>query len=272
MWAAIQSDLLDFVHTIKEDATKVINKATGEKDEEEEVLSMREKLVQDVKRSFDTYGTPLDEQHVKEFEKYMRQFSLSSQAADIAQLLDDEPDVSRYYAELVPAQISPDLFWARYFFRLLLVSRGGVVDLDEDEEEEAWESSVSSEAVAGKAASPSSSGAGEGSAAVQQLTLRVRELEQENAQLKGHIKVLVGRINTLEAREVPVASSPADDSFEGLVVVSPPPSAADPLPLSLPATPVVLQAPPPPKEEEAAPAAPAGSLASLEDDEEEAWG
>lgn len=260
MWAAIQSDLLDFVHTIKEDATKVINKATGEKDEEEEVMSMREKLVQDVKRSFDTYGTPLDEQHVKEFEKYMRQFSLSSQAADIAQLLDDEPDVSRYYAELVPAQISPDLFWARYFFRLFLVSRGGVVDLDEDEEEEAWESSVSSEVAAGKSASsPSSSGGGADSAAVQQLTARLKEVELENAQLKGHIKVLVGRINTLEAREMPNPFPPVDDSFDGLVVVSPPPSSA--APTTLP--------PVPPTEGEAAQA---GNLAGLEDDEEEAWG
>jgi hypothetical protein len=260
MWAAIQSDLLDFVHTIKEDATKVINKATGEKDEEEEVMSMREKLVQDVKRSFDTYGTPLDEQHVKEFEKYMRQFSLSSQAADIAQLLDDEPDVSRYYAELVPAQISPDLFWARYFFRLLLVSRGGVVDLDEDEEEEAWESSVSSEVAAGKSASsPSSSGGGADSAAVQQLTARLKEVELDNAQLKGHIKVLVGRINTLEAREMPNPFPPVDDSFDGLVVVSPHPSSA--APTTLP--------PVPPTEGEAAQA---GNLAGLEDDEEEAWG
>jgi hypothetical protein len=260
MWAAIQSDLLDFVHTIKEDATKVINKATGEKDEEEEVMSMREKLVQDVKRSFDTYGTPLDEQHVKEFEKYMRQFSLSSQAADIAQLLDDEPDVSRYYAELVPAQISPDLFWARYFFRLLLVSRGGVVDLDEDEEEEAWESSVSNEVAAGKSASsPSSSGGGADSAAVQQLTARLKEVELDNAQLKGHIKVLVGRINTLEAREMPNPFPPVDDSFDGLVVVSPPPSSAAP----------TTPPPVPPTEGEAAQA---GNLAGLEDDEEEAWG
>ena len=91
MWAAIRSDLVDFVTTLKEDTAKVISKATGEGagEEEESALSLREKLVQDLKRSFDTYGTPLEEQHSKEFEKYSRQFSLSTQAADLAKLLDD---------------------------------------------------------------------------------------------------------------------------------------------------------------------------------------
>ena len=196
MWAAIQSDLLDFVTTIKEDTAKVISKASGEADDEEdETLSLRQKLVQDVKRSFDTYGTPVDEQHTKEFEKFMRQFSLSSQGVDIAQLLDDEPDVSRFYAELVPIKISPELFWARYFFRLQVVTRGSVVNLDEDEDEELpWESSSS------EAASPGGVGAGVGAAgeASSELAIRVVQLEAENAMLKDHVKTLVARIKELE--------------------------------------------------------------------------
>ena len=194
MWAAIQSDLLDFVTTIKEDTAKVISKASGEADDEEdETLSLRQKLVQDVKRSFDTYGTPVDEQHTKEFEKFMRQFSLSSQGVDIAQLLDDEPDVSRFYAELVPIKISPELFWARYFFRLQVVTRGSVVNLDEDEDEELpWESSSS------EAASPGGVGAGVGAGASSELAIRVVQLEAENAMLKDHVKTLVARIKELE--------------------------------------------------------------------------
>lgn len=31
----------------------------------------------------------------------------------IAEVLDEEPEVSRFYAELVPIHITPDEFWAR---------------------------------------------------------------------------------------------------------------------------------------------------------------
>jgi hypothetical protein len=56
---------------------------------------------------------PLKENKVKEFEKYKKKFSLSGFAKDIAQVLDEEPEVSRFYAELVPVEISPEEFWAR---------------------------------------------------------------------------------------------------------------------------------------------------------------
>ena len=73
----------------------------------------------------------------------MKTFSLSSNATDIANILDVEPDVSRYYAELVPTQGRPEEFWGRYYFRVLLITRGGVLGLgddDEEEEELVWES------------------------------------------------------------------------------------------------------------------------------------
>lgn len=273
MWAAIQSDLLDFVATIKEDTAKVISQASGEVNEEDEILSMRRKLIQDVKRSFDTYGTPIEDVHSKEFEKYMRQFSLSSQASDIAQLLDDEPDVSRHYAELVPIQISPELFWARYFFRLLLVSRGGVVNLDEDEEEELpWESSVS-DAQSPISSSSTSNGNKINNAENHELLTRLKQLEEENAQLKGHVKVLVSRINELESRGEPDAISSAHEQAAESTIL--------PLPLQVPALDdggspsdapggrSVLVEPPPAIVTQ--PVVPE-QLAGLDEDEDENWG
>lgn len=55
----------------------------------------------------------IEEQYSSQYEKFLKKFSLSSQASDIAELLDAEVDVSRYYAELVPSQIKPEEFWAR---------------------------------------------------------------------------------------------------------------------------------------------------------------
>lgn len=57
----------------------------------------------------------VDECDRREYEKFLRQFSLSSQAVEIGTILDEEPDVPRYYAELVPAVMIPEEFWSRFF-------------------------------------------------------------------------------------------------------------------------------------------------------------
>ncbi len=56
---------------------------------------------------------PLKERRAKEFDRYKKKFTLTSHANEIAEVLDEEPEVSRFYAELVPIQITPDEFWAR---------------------------------------------------------------------------------------------------------------------------------------------------------------
>ena len=55
----------------------------------------------------------VDQQFSREYEKFMKKFSLVSNATEIAAVLDAEPDVSRYYAELVPISITPEQFWSR---------------------------------------------------------------------------------------------------------------------------------------------------------------
>jgi len=153
---AIKQDLATFVTTIQEDTTKTLTKVVGleEDDPKDEELSLREKLIADTKRSFSTYGTPVEEAHEVQYERFFRTFSLASHGKEIAELLDAEIDVSRYYAELVPAQITAEDFWARYFFRLALVAKGGVLSLDEDDDEEelVWESEEQEDACGAAAA------------------------------------------------------------------------------------------------------------------------
>ena len=57
MWGAIKTDLFDFINTITEDTTKTLNKVLGEEDENEEEISIQQKLVADLRRSYETYGT-----------------------------------------------------------------------------------------------------------------------------------------------------------------------------------------------------------------------
>jgi hypothetical protein len=214
MWGAIKSDLLSFVTTITDDTTKTINRVLG--DDEPEVgrcrftftciarisdifdsshqqdvdVSIQEKLIADLRRSFETYDTvrkrtatltsfkfspcltpvnqPIREGDQRDYERFKKKFNLSSSAADIASVLDEEPEVSRFYAELVPIKLTPEEFWSRYgtspfsyhlfdklftynlimgemrcrlFFRVHQINRNGGVALDEedDEEELVWD-------------------------------------------------------------------------------------------------------------------------------------
>mmetsp|Transcript_22583 Transcript_22583/g.50629 ORF Transcript_22583/g.50629 Transcript_22583/m.50629 type:complete len:246 (-) Transcript_22583:2433-3170(-) len=140
MWGAIRSDLINFVTTVTDDTTKTLNKVLGEEDEEEVDVTLQEKLVADLKRSFETYATPIREADLRDYDRFRKKASLSSLAAEIAAVLDQEPEVSRFYAELVPS-MTPDEFWSKLFFRIRQVYRNGGANLEDDEEEEelVWE-------------------------------------------------------------------------------------------------------------------------------------
>ena len=137
----------------------------------------------------------------------MRTFSLSVYATEIGEILDQEVDVSRYYAELVPLQITPNEFWARYFFKLMLLMRGGIAPLDDDDDEEdlAWENDDDVDSISNQES--------------QQLDMSnpkqtIAILQEENYKLKGTIKSLVARISELEAlltAQSPVVKPSAED-------------------------------------------------------------
>lgn len=152
----------------------------------------------------------------------MKAFSLSSNASEIANILDVEPDVSRYYAELVPAQLNPEEFWGRYvvyilyffsvlflflhlatcryFFRVLLITKGGVLGLEDDDEEEelVWESNEKSDG-----SGPIGKECGEGSEGESDKeglsdADKINKLQSENSRLKSHIRILTSRVTELE--------------------------------------------------------------------------
>lgn len=145
MWGAIKNDLFEFVNTVQTDTAssiaKVIQDDDDENSEEEEPPSAVEKAIQELNQSFTTFSEGVTSAHEKDFKKFMKKFSLSSNGSDIARILEWEDDVSKYYADLVPNKISADLFWGRYFFkRHIIETRGPDHGLDDDDEEElAWD-------------------------------------------------------------------------------------------------------------------------------------
>ncbi len=184
-WNSLKADLFDFVNTITEDTSKALI-FDPETNEETSNNNLREQMLIDCRRSYNTYANPVDEIHCKEYDKYLKNFSLAMYGNEIAKLLDDEPDVSRYYAELVPKELKPDEFWSRYFFKIMIMNRGSVINLDDeyDDEDLAWE---------------------EPDITVQNNVSRdnkdeiINNLKEENSLLKNQVKTLALRIADLES-------------------------------------------------------------------------
>mmetsp|Transcript_1155 Transcript_1155/g.1913 ORF Transcript_1155/g.1913 Transcript_1155/m.1913 type:complete len:352 (-) Transcript_1155:144-1199(-) len=229
MWQAIKSDLFDFVTTIQEDTTKTLNKVLGEEEEVEDVDKiMREKLIADIRRSYETYSTPVKDTSKRDYERYLKKFDLGSFAADVASTLDVEPEVSRFYAELVPIQISPQEFWARLFFRIKMVNRdgSGAFEEDEDDEELLWEGEDTKDEITKQigieneqsttstTVSPTLQTTKTGNLKgnnhliqLQELQTRNKQLEEENTKLHGQVKILVARVAQLESMTRPSTSN-----------------------------------------------------------------
>ncbi len=69
----------------------------------------------DIARSFSTYNNEIEPEFHQEYKRFLKKFNLCEYSSQIAVLLDQEEtvDVSRYYADLVPALLTPDKFWSR---------------------------------------------------------------------------------------------------------------------------------------------------------------
>lgn len=131
-------------------------------------------------------------------------------------------DVPRFYADLVPTQLQPEVFWSRYFFRLDQLVRAhaggpggraapGDGDDDEDDEELVWDeaapaSSSSTTAEDSASAKATVGGVSSGSAPatvnpsrVPDDTAQLSALQKECAQLRATVKSLANRVAELEA-------------------------------------------------------------------------
>jgi hypothetical protein len=208
MWSsfsqALKSDLLDFVSTIQSDTQKTLSKVIGELGENEEVEDedlLLEKKINDLKRSFLTYSSPIEEEYKHDFNKFMRKFSLSNNAGDIAAILDQEVgvDVSRFYADLVPSELSPEEFWARYFFRLDLLLKGDLYQLDDEEDDEVldWNDETPEDKDMSEEACILKDSKSVSNTSAHDKFL-IKTLKEENLKLKSEVNALVNRITELE--------------------------------------------------------------------------
>lgn len=133
-------------------------------------------------------------------------------------MLDKEVDVPRFYADLVPSQLQPDVFWARYFFRLELLIRShsgrSVMDGEDDDDEElTWDEATpaaADDAVATGESSKSNmiaetnlnSSTKVPTASLSLTSLREEvnvDLQKECIKLRATVKSLANRVAELEA-------------------------------------------------------------------------
>jgi hypothetical protein len=123
MWAAIRSDLQEFVSGVADETDQVLQTTPLKKDDALDVppnwqdwLPQAQEEVEQRCVDPDTYTEPLDESSA-EVQTFLDQFDIETKTDEIAQLLQEKKDLQALFEELVPTEISYPLFWQRYFYR-----------------------------------------------------------------------------------------------------------------------------------------------------------
>jgi len=116
MWSAIKSDLSEFVSTVKEDTSSVLNKM-DETFVKRDVLSPEEEEALRRMNLPETYTSELDTND-EEVEAFLNSFSLEDKVDDMKTVLETHADTVKVrLEELVPETVTHDDFWKRYYFR-----------------------------------------------------------------------------------------------------------------------------------------------------------
>ena len=87
---------------------------------EEEISLTKEEKIQNLQSSDDTY---LTEPVRSEFEDWLKDFldKIETKKEEMTEILIEAPLVRRKYNELVPKDVSHNIFWARYLFRRKII-------------------------------------------------------------------------------------------------------------------------------------------------------
>ena len=87
---------------------------------EEEISLTKEEKIQNLQSSDDTY---LTEPARPEFEDWLKDFldKIETKKEEMTEILIEAPLVRRKYNELVPKDVSHNIFWARYLFRRKII-------------------------------------------------------------------------------------------------------------------------------------------------------
>lgn len=124
MWAAVRSDLSEFVSSVAEETdqvTKAVISDDGEvlstHFEDTGAIQSAEDEVIRLMNNEETFSTPLSEGD-EDVQKFLDAFDIESKTDEIAKILQANPiTVKLHFEALVPTQISYELFWQRYFYR-----------------------------------------------------------------------------------------------------------------------------------------------------------
>jgi BSD domain len=126
MWAALKSDLSEFVTGVAEETDQVIGSATKFSDEGEVleggfeatgVVQSPEDEVARLQGHVETYAEALDESD-ETVHAFLDSFKIDEKTQEIAKILEDHPEtIKKHFEALVPTEISYELFWQRYFYR-----------------------------------------------------------------------------------------------------------------------------------------------------------
>ena len=127
MWGGLKTDLLDFVSTLQGDTVQALsavithNETTNPNNDKNNknniIKKSKEQAFIDLKHSYNTYSLNIEIKFQKSFTKFLSKFTMESYKNEIKELLDDNVvgiDICRYYVDLVPFSVTPEVFWARY--------------------------------------------------------------------------------------------------------------------------------------------------------------
>lgn len=128
MWAAIRSDLSEFVSGVAEETDHVIGSTTANRFSEDGdvldggfeatgVVQSSQDEVARLQGHAETFQEPLDESY-EPVQAFLASFKIDDKTQEIAKLLEDHPDTVKVHFEtLVPTEIPYEVFWQRYFYR-----------------------------------------------------------------------------------------------------------------------------------------------------------
>jgi hypothetical protein len=142
MWAALRSDLEEFVTTVKDESASILPTTAEANDDRRGVIEEedhkqqgvivgedgdvmyedydRGAVMEEIDRLIceeETFLEPLDTQQ-EEVTQFLLQFDIESKTDDISKLLEENPETLQVQFEsLVPTQISYKEFWERFYFR-----------------------------------------------------------------------------------------------------------------------------------------------------------
>jgi len=120
MWAAIKSDLSEFVTSVAEETdqvTKSVINDDGEVVSDTGIVQSAQDEVLRLMEIKETFSTPLDEGK-ESVQNFLDSFEIEKKTEEISTVLVENPEtVQVYFEELVPTEISYELFWQRYFYQ-----------------------------------------------------------------------------------------------------------------------------------------------------------